>query len=286
MNGWEIYQKISINTLSYRGRSKYGHGEDKNTAVQLASHAILGVALAYVNGGNLAAGGSAAVASEAAATYFTKQLEEKYKDDPKYYANGEFQPNLLSEAEKSQIRDLTAAIGAVVGGTVGDSAFEAQLAGVVGQNAVENNYLSKKQVNEFTAKLSALNNGIKACRDRACVEEINKERNKLLEEYKAISKKQDIELKNLCFSQPKSSACSSDLKEALFYNGSTNAQQIQITRNSMKDRNLSSENTLSIIYNSPNAKNLINKRVESVDDRANFFSTNGLCCTNLSVKAF
>ena len=79
------------------------------------------------------------MASEAAATYFTKQLEEKYKDDPKYFANGEFQPNLLSEAEKSQIRDLTAAIGAVVGGTVGDSAFEAQLAGVVGQNAVENN---------------------------------------------------------------------------------------------------------------------------------------------------
>ena len=30
-------------------------------------------------------------------------------------------------------------IGAVLGDTVGDSAFEAQLAGVVGQNAVENN---------------------------------------------------------------------------------------------------------------------------------------------------
>ena len=42
----------------------------------------------------------------------------------------------------------------------------------------------------------------------------------------------------------------------------------------MKDRNSSSENTLNIIYSSPNAKNLINKRVQSVDDRANFFSTN------------
>ena len=59
------------------------------------------------------------------------------------------------------------------------------LAGVIGQNAVENNYLSKKQVNELNTKLNALNNGTKACRDKACVEEINKERNKLIEEYRA-----------------------------------------------------------------------------------------------------
>lgn len=51
-------------------------------------------------------------------------------------------PYLLPEDVKTQIRDLTAAIGAGVGGTVGDSAFNAQLAGVVGQNAVENNEFS------------------------------------------------------------------------------------------------------------------------------------------------
>ena len=113
-----------------------GHGEDKNKAAQLAAHAILGAALAYVNGGNPAAGGSAAVASEAAADYLTNQ----YKDKKEYQdVNGEFQANLLPEDVKTQIRDLTAAIGAVVGGTVGDSAFNAQLSGVVGQNAVENN---------------------------------------------------------------------------------------------------------------------------------------------------
>ncbi|WP_434279040.1 hemagglutinin repeat-containing protein [Acinetobacter sp. CE-15] len=115
-----------------------GHGEDKNKAAQLAAHAILGAALAYVNGGNPAAGGSAAVASEAAADYLTNQ----YKDKKEYQdVNGEFQPNLLPEDVKTQIRDLTAAIGAVVGGTVGDSSFNAQLSGVVGQNAVENNAL-------------------------------------------------------------------------------------------------------------------------------------------------
>ena len=120
---------------------QFGHGEDKNTAAQLVSHAILGATLAYINGGDPTAGGSAAVASEAAANYLTNQLAEKYKDDPKYFVNGEFQANLLSETEKAQIRDLTAAIGAVAGGTVGDSAFNAQLSGVVGQNAVENNGL-------------------------------------------------------------------------------------------------------------------------------------------------
>jgi hypothetical protein len=115
-----------------------GHGEDKNKAAQLAAHAILGAALAYVNGGNPAAGGSAAVASEAAADYLTNQ----YKDKKQYQdVNGEFQANLLPEDVKTQIRDLTAAIGAVVGGTVGDSAFNAQLSGVVAQNAVENNSL-------------------------------------------------------------------------------------------------------------------------------------------------
>ena len=115
---------------------QWGHGEDKNTAAQLAAHAILGATLAYINGGDPTAGGSAAVASEAAATYFTNQ----YKDKKEYQdANGVFQPNLLPEDVKTQIRDLTAGIGAVIGGAAGDSTYNAQLAGVIGQNAVENN---------------------------------------------------------------------------------------------------------------------------------------------------
>ena len=120
---------------------EFGHGEDKNTTAQMVSHVILGATLAYVNGGNPAAGGTAAVASEAAANYFAKQYDDgKTAIDP---VTGQFNPNLLSEGVKSSIRDLTAAIGAIAGGTVGNSAFNAQLAGVVGQNAVENNELFK-----------------------------------------------------------------------------------------------------------------------------------------------
>lgn len=92
----------------------------------------MGATLAYINGGDPTAGGSAAIASEAAANYLTNQLAENYKDDPKYFVNGEFQANFLSEAEKAQIRDLTAGIGAVIGGAAGDSSFNAQLAGVIG----------------------------------------------------------------------------------------------------------------------------------------------------------
>jgi len=69
---------------------------------------------------------------------------KKYTDDKTAInpETGKFDANLLSENIKSSIRDLTAAIGAVVGGTVGDSASNAQLAGVIGQNAVENNEFS------------------------------------------------------------------------------------------------------------------------------------------------
>jgi len=136
--------QVAANTLAPYAANvigeKFGHGEDKNKAAQLASHAILGATLAYLNGGNPAAGGSAAVASEAAADYFANQYNDgKTAINPE---TGKFDANLLPENIKSGIRDLTAAIGAVVGGTVGDSASSAQLAGVIGQNAVENNEFS------------------------------------------------------------------------------------------------------------------------------------------------
>ena len=74
---------------------EFGHGEDKNTTAQMVSHVILGATLAYVNGGNPAAGGTAAVASEAAANYFAKQYDDgKTAIDP---VTGQFNPNLLSE---------------------------------------------------------------------------------------------------------------------------------------------------------------------------------------------
>ncbi|WOE32000.1 MULTISPECIES: hemagglutinin repeat-containing protein [unclassified Acinetobacter] len=153
---------------------QWGHGADKNTVAQMAGHIILGAALAYINGGDPTAGGSAAVASEAAAQYLTQQLAEKYKDDPKYFVNGKFQANLLPEDVKAQIRDLTAGIGAVIGGAVGDSSYNAQLVGVISKNTVENNVYG---VIDKNGKLVAgANNKTKqkldACTNNTCVKNV------------------------------------------------------------------------------------------------------------------
>ncbi|TCB30223.1 hypothetical protein E0H86_10115 [Acinetobacter sp. ANC 4635] len=141
--GGQTDLQVVTNTLAPYGSQligeAFGHGEDKNTAAQLASHVILGAVLAYVNNGDPAAGGSAAVASEAAANYFSNQYNDGHTAiNP---LTGEFDSNLLPENVKASIRDLTSAIGVAVGGTVGNSAFSAQISGVIGQNAVENNDL-------------------------------------------------------------------------------------------------------------------------------------------------
>nr|WP_254617557.1 hypothetical protein [Acinetobacter lactucae] len=66
----------------------------------------MGATLAYLNGGNPAAGGSAAVVSEAAADYFVNQYNDgKTAINPE---TGKFDANLLAENIKSDIRDLTA----------------------------------------------------------------------------------------------------------------------------------------------------------------------------------
>jgi len=81
--GGQTDLQVVTNTLApYAAQvigQEFGHGEDKNTAAQLVSHAILGATLAYINGGDPTAGGSAAVASEAAANYLTNQYKDLVK---------------------------------------------------------------------------------------------------------------------------------------------------------------------------------------------------------------
>ena len=175
---------------------------------QMVSHAVLDAALAYVNGGNLAAGGSATVASEAAATYFTNQYNDgKTAIDP---VTGEFNPNLLSEDIKTQIRDLTTGIGAVIGGAAGDSTYNAQLAGVIGQNAVENNYLSYKEVlikEQAKTKLANCNRTNKCSPDEIRQAELTV---KLLESKDQIT---DTRILEACRANPQSSSCQQQKKE-------------------------------------------------------------------------
>ncbi|WP_239327115.1 VENN motif pre-toxin domain-containing protein, partial [Snodgrassella gandavensis] len=123
---------------------QFGHGDNQNQAAQLVAHALLGAISASVNGGNAAAGAVGASAAELAAQYLIKQLpKDQYPEaiDPR---TGEIDPNRLPESVKASIRDLSSAVATVSGGLTGGSLVNAQIAGVVGQNAAENNELQQR----------------------------------------------------------------------------------------------------------------------------------------------
>ena len=86
-----------------------------------------------MNGGSFKEGATAAAGAEAAATAITRGL---------YGEEAARHPDLLNEDEKTLVRDLSAAVGAVASGLSGDSLAAVQRGGVVGRNAVENNLLS------------------------------------------------------------------------------------------------------------------------------------------------
>ena len=105
--------------------------------------------MAYVNGADPLSGGSAAIASEKTA----ECLAAQYNDGVSYNNEaGEFEPNRLPENVKQEIRAITGAIGTLVGGVSGsahhgkgnavDVLTNAQVGGVVGQNAVVNNFVA------------------------------------------------------------------------------------------------------------------------------------------------
>ena len=148
--------QLAANTLApYAAAAigkRFGHGEHKNEAAQAIGHFMLGAALAYANGADPLAGGSAAVAAERAAEYLAKQYDDgKTAIDP---TTGKFNPNLLPEHIKEEIKAQTGAIASVVGAAGGslngsgstngnsNALFNAQVGGVLGQNAVENNLLA------------------------------------------------------------------------------------------------------------------------------------------------
>lgn len=131
----------------------FGHGENKNETAQAIGHFLLGAAIARVNGGNFAAGGSAAVAAEKAAEHLAQRYNDgKTAIDPQ---TGEFNANLLPEHIKEEIKSKSGVIASLTGSAVGGTPVDAQTGGAVGQNAVENNlYLASEALkkDEQTAR--------------------------------------------------------------------------------------------------------------------------------------
>ena len=144
--------------------------------MQTIAHFILGAALAYANGADPLAGGSTAVAAERAAEYLAGQYDDGHTAiDP---ISGQFNPNLLPEHIKEEIKAQTGAIASVVGaaggslngtsGTNTNALFNAQVGGVLGQNAMENNYLT-------STTLDDVRKGKKSKEDALRIYRINKE---------------------------------------------------------------------------------------------------------------
>ena len=167
--------QLAANTLApYAAAAigkRFGHGEHKNEAAQAIGHFMLGAALAYANGADPLAGGSAAVAAERAAEYLVKQYDDgRTAIDP---ISGKFNPNLLPEHIKEEIKAQTGALASVVGaaggslnGTNGGNGalFDAQVAGTVGQNAVENNAAGNNTsaVTRMQSRAATLENSVYA----------------------------------------------------------------------------------------------------------------------------
>ena len=117
--------------------STVGHGDNKDTATQLLSHAVLGAVMAYYNGGNAVQGAVAGAGGEAAAEYLAREL---YADKhPEAFINGVFVPNLLPEDAKNNVLALTTAVSSLATATGGGGLNNAAVNGLVSRNAAKNN---------------------------------------------------------------------------------------------------------------------------------------------------
>lgn len=116
--------------LAYR--IGHGMGIDDNTAAKTIVHAILGGAVAALQGNSAAAGAAGAATSELAAKAIADMLYPDVKDLSK-----------LSEEQKQTVSALATISAGMAGGIAGASTASAAAGAQVGKNAVENNSLSK-----------------------------------------------------------------------------------------------------------------------------------------------
>lgn len=116
--------------LAYR--IGHGMGIDNNTAAKTIAHAILGGAVAALQGNSAAAGAAGAATGELAAKAIAGMLYPDVKD-----------LSTLSEEQKQTVSALATISAGMAGGLAGDSTGSAVAGGQAGKNAAENNSLSK-----------------------------------------------------------------------------------------------------------------------------------------------
>lgn len=115
--------------LAYR--IGHGMGIDNNTAAKTIAHAILGGAVAALQGNSAAVGAAGAATGELAAKAIAGMLYPDVKD-----------LSTLSEEQKQTVSALATISAGMAGGLAGDSTGSAVAGGQGGKNAAENNSLA------------------------------------------------------------------------------------------------------------------------------------------------
>ena len=149
---------------------------EKDPAVNAIAHAILGGAVAAMQGNNVAAGAAGAATGELAARAIAGMLYPGVKQSD------------LSEEQKQTISTLATVSAGLACGLTGNSTASAAVGAQSGKNAVENNFLTADQIDSFAAKA-------KGCEVRGDCKQIVKE----MEE---LSLKQQQEMIAVCATNP------------------------------------------------------------------------------------
>lgn len=115
---------------------------DEQMAVRLLGHAIIGGVVAELNGVPVAGGAAGAVTGEVAAITISKL----YFGKP---------PSELNESEREQLSGMSTVAAALAGSLASDSSAGTVAGAQAGKNAVENNYLSSKQIDAWSAEMKS-----------------------------------------------------------------------------------------------------------------------------------
>ncbi|MGE6052167.1 VENN motif pre-toxin domain-containing protein [Klebsiella variicola subsp. variicola] len=119
-----------------------GHGSGLSDGAAVVAHAILGGAVAALQGNSAAAGAAGAAAGELAARAIAGMLYPGVTD-----------LSTLTEAQKQTVSTLATISAGMAGGLAGDSTASAVAGAQGGKNAVENNSLSKDKIFDINPML-------------------------------------------------------------------------------------------------------------------------------------
>ncbi len=150
-----------------------------DVAANAMAHAVLGAVTAQLNNQSAAAGGLGAGGGELAARYIAGQL----------FPGKTAQQ--LSESEKQQVSTLSQLAAGLAGGLATGDTAGAVTGGQAGKNAVENNYLSSKQIDNWSAEMKSCQASGGDCSG-------------VIKKYEELSTAQQKQLISDCASNPES----------------------------------------------------------------------------------